>query len=762
MINSIRLVNWRSHSDTSLQFRSGTNLLVGIMGAGKSSILEGISFALFGTFPALERRKLKIEHLVRLNEPFARVVLEFSWGGSSYRVEREAERNKRGASTRAEIFKDNALVENGTSAVNTYIENLTSVDYDLFTRAIYSEQNNIEYFLNLDPSRRKKEIDVLLGLDKFETARSNMVTVTGRIRTRRRTLEEKFKPETIPEIETKEKDQVTKLTETETKLSELKTKLERNQRLTTELNSSFETMKKQKQSYESLEKEVIALTAQKDSLEKGLVPVDEKAFENARGRLYKLLDDRNKSSEHLKAVDLRNAELSKRSGSVAAELKSARESKIRLEKLRSELSSLLGNSTSETLETRSKELEKSLLSYQAERQSLRQQIADISDVLAKLRPGMAECPLCSSSLDEQSLSHIQQERKSLISTKEKRITEISSLLEKSKNEKQELVQKLQKVSTISNSITEAKIADIPALESSAETIKEELSALEKEKKTVQGSIDALGKELEELRLELRKTEEMLAKMKQLEDVRKKLSDAENKLSSMKFDVKEFESLREKAEAARLEAERLKSANTTLETEKKAASDILQMLRKELKELRDTDKWIRQLHSLEEELAIYRNALLETQLSLRGSLTDAINGAMNEIWPIFYPYHNYRALRLNVSEKDYLFEVNDGEWKSLDTIASGGERASAALTLRVALAMVLTPKLSWLILDEPTHNLDSQAVELLSSALQFKVPEVVRQTFVITHDEAFMGSDFASSYRLTRDKEKNGSTKAESI
>jgi hypothetical protein len=47
-------------------------------------------------------------------------------------------------------------------------------------------------------------------------------------------------------------------------------------------------------------------------------------------------------------------------------------------------------------------------------------------------------------------------------------------------------------------------------------------------------------------------------------------------------------------------------------------------------------------------------------------------------------------------------------------------------------------------------------------LQFKVPEVVRQTFVITHDEAFMGSDFASSYRLTRDKEKNGATKAESI
>ena len=40
-----------------------------------------------------------------------------------------------------------------------------------------------------------------------------------------------------------------------------------------------------------------------------------------------------------------------------------------------------------------------------------------------------------------------------------------------------------------------------------------------------------------------------------------------------------------------------------------------------------------------------------------------------------------------------------------------------------------------------------------------MPEVVCQTFVITHDEAFMGSEFASSYRLERDKERNGETKS---
>ena len=166
--------------------------------------------------------------------------------------------------------------------------------------------------------------------------------------------------------------------------------------------------------------------------------------------------------------------------------------------------------------------------------------------------------------------------------------------------------------------------------------------------------------------------------------------------------------------------------------------------------------------LEEELIIYKNALLETQLSLRANLMEAINLAMNEIWQIFYPYKNYKQLRLNVTEKDYAFEVLDSEWKPLESIASGGERACAALTLRVALSTVLTPNLSWLILDEPTHNLDKEAIEMLSHALQFKVPSVISQTFVITHEEGLMGSEFASSYKLMRDKDNFGATKIERI
>ncbi len=217
MITSIRLANWRSHKDTSLKFGRGTNLLVGIMGAGKSAVLDGISFALFGTFPAFERRRVKLEDLVRYNEETAAVEVGMEWDGNSYRIERKIRKGKRAASS-AEIFRDGSLIDSGTTAVTSYVEQLLGVDYDLFTRAIYSEQNNIDYFLNLDPRRRKEELDRLLGLDRFEQARANIVSVINRVDSERKALSERHDPKAVAELREN-------LGRYEKELSELKEKL---------------------------------------------------------------------------------------------------------------------------------------------------------------------------------------------------------------------------------------------------------------------------------------------------------------------------------------------------------------------------------------------------------------------------------------------------------------------------------------------------------------------------------------------------------
>lgn len=766
MIKSIRLLNWRSHADTKLEFRQGTNLLVGIMGAGKSSILEGISFALFGTFPALERRKLKLENIIRLNEPKATVMLEFEWDGHLYRSERVIERSKRGASSSAELYRGSSMIEHGPVAVTSAISSLMALDYDLFTRAIYAEQNNLDYFLTLDPGRRKEEVDALLGLDKFETARANIVTIIHRIKSKRQTLEERFSKERLMELEAKEKAQSSAQAQAESLLKEASLAYEAQARLAQSLSSRLDTMRKNKGQFERLDKEAIRLSTQQESLKKELEgkAADEASLKALETRLHSFTEERSKLNSSLKSAEDQTSLLSKESGSIEAKLKAASEVSAKLATARSELASLMAGQTIETLSCQQKEAEQSILSLESERKSLERELTELNEATQRLKPGLSECPLCSAKLTEDGIAHVKSEKESATKTKKIRLAEIFGLLSTTKKANENLTTRTRKASILSEKITsmevEAKIAD--DLRPRRAVLEAEITKASAAREDVRKKAEALSDSIERLKVESSTVRSLVAKTAEFDTISKHLSAIKKQLEETKFDEKAFEELRSAAEKSGLEAERALSSRKFLETQLRSSSDILKLVRDELISQRAFEQDITDLAKLEEQLIIYKNALLETQASLRLSLAEAINTAMNEIWGMFYPYRNYHSLRLGVSEKDYVFEVNDGSaWKGLETVASGGERASAALALRIALAMVLTPRLSWLILDEPTHNLDSEAVGLLSSALQSKVPEVVKQTFVITHDEAFMGSDFASSYRLTRDKERNGETKIES-
>jgi exonuclease SbcC len=99
----------------------------------------------------------------------------------------------------------------------------------------------------------------------------------------------------------------------------------------------------------------------------------------------------------------------------------------------------------------------------------------------------------------------------------------------------------------------------------------------------------------------------------------------------------------------------------------------------------------------------------------------------------------------------------GNWIDVESSLSGGERSAAALTLRMAIAFVLTRQLSWVILDEPTHNLDERSVKLLSFMLREKLPLLVDQIFVITHNPEIEKSATGSLYLLQREKNEDGIT-----
>ncbi|MCL4403201.1 hypothetical protein M1310_00435 [Candidatus Marsarchaeota archaeon] len=163
-----------------------------------------------------------------------------------------------------------------------------------------------------------------------------------------------------------------------------------------------------------------------------------------------------------------------------------------------------------------------------------------------------------------------------------------------------------------------------------------------------------------------------------------------------------------------------------------------------------------------ELNKFKNALVETEAELRSMLVGSINEMMYGLWPELYPYGDYDGVRLDAMKDDYVLEArrsgnSNSEWIPIDTIASGGERSIASLALRIAMSMVIVPNLRILMLDEPTHNIDSAGMDKMISVLTETLPNIVEQIFVITHDEALKQIGLAKVYLFDRDKKANGST-----
>ena len=152
---------------------------------------------------------------------------------------------------------------------------------------------------------------------------------------------------------------------------------------------------------------------------------------------------------------------------------------------------------------------------------------------------------------------------------------------------------------------------------------------------------------------------------------------------------------------------------------------------------------------------------DTQTQLRMEFTESTNSALKDIWSRIYPYGDYTELKLDVDEAgDYLLKLKTigDNWINADGITSGGERSSASLALRIAFSLVLTQNLSWLVLDEPTHNLDKQTISELAITLKEHLPEIVDQIFLITHETELEKAASGKLYRLERNKEEDGSTK----
>ena len=84
MLRSVELVNFLSHANTRLEFDNGVTVFVGPNGAGKSSIIDAITFALFG-----EHIRKSTKGLLRRGSSQAYAKVEFSIGNRQFEAVRK-------------------------------------------------------------------------------------------------------------------------------------------------------------------------------------------------------------------------------------------------------------------------------------------------------------------------------------------------------------------------------------------------------------------------------------------------------------------------------------------------------------------------------------------------------------------------------------------------------------------------------------------------------------------------------------------------
>lgn len=146
---------------------------VGPTGSGKSSVIDAITFALYGSVARYGDARL-VAPVINQSANEAKVRLDFEVAGRSYVAVRIVRRTKTGASTkeaRLELLDpsedESPVLATGAKEVTEAVEALLGLDFTQFTRTVVLPQGDFAEFLKDDPASRQKLLRRLLDLEMF-------------------------------------------------------------------------------------------------------------------------------------------------------------------------------------------------------------------------------------------------------------------------------------------------------------------------------------------------------------------------------------------------------------------------------------------------------------------------------------------------------------------------------------------------------------------------------------------------------------------
>jgi exonuclease SbcC len=226
MIKAIELVNFISHSRTLLAFNRGVTIFVGHNGSGKSSIIDAITFALYG-----QHTRKTNKNLVRRGSEVSWLNLRFSVGSKEYNAYRRL-----GSNGQSQLAKFDQVLDSGNiveknvvsgerkqfgDSMSGEIAKTLGIDYKKLRVAAVVQQGELSSIIDSKPKEFKELLNSLIGIDRLDTAYQTMYEVVDRFRERLRDKNGGFDDKQIASIKSAIQSRNTDLQDAENQLKKL-------------------------------------------------------------------------------------------------------------------------------------------------------------------------------------------------------------------------------------------------------------------------------------------------------------------------------------------------------------------------------------------------------------------------------------------------------------------------------------------------------------------------------------------------------------
>lgn len=776
LINRLRLVNFRQHEDTELVLGAGLTGLVGANGAGKTTVLEALAWAIYG-MPAARGGRDSIRRRQAPARSPVSVELEFSLGPHRYRVVRTL--------NNAFIYQDGESAPFATS-LGTVTEKLTSIlgmTRSDFFNTYFTGQKELKVMAAMSGPEKAQFLSRVLGYEKLKEAQDRLRERRATLRTQLQTLESTLQDTAELEadeamvqgrIDRGKKAEVAAvkaLATVQTAEQGLKPRLEAMQRLkhqVAELNGELKLadhkVTEARDRHEQLDRQLIEAVSAKDRLQPLLEQLKPLATLKSEGEILDALERTVAAREGFEAQlnDLR-----KRRKSVDDSLSSvppaaaiADAGKL-LEERREERNRLAG----EVEERRTawvrdaQDVKTKLENHVSQFNEFKEQL----DQVNQLGPDGA-CPTCTRPLGKEfeNVKGILERQLEAVADNGKYYKQRMKQLAKAPAELTEAEKSLAAVEREMQKMTEqlgqlrTRAAQEPGLRKEQNDLRDRIQVVEAQLAASAAPYDR--KRHQELRRRLSELEEVALHAERLKGLAEKaegmVKDAEIAERTLSEREGHARALRQQMEALGYREPDFAALLGELEAASQARREAELSVIRVRAELANAEEALQQVARRREERARREQEMRDVSLGLRlhaevdRAFTDLRSDLNSELRP-----------NLSDAASVFLTEMTEGRYSSLDLdedynakvlvgdeerqVISGGEEDMVNLALRLAISQMISQRagqpLSLLVLDEIFGSLDEErrvsVVELLRG-LTDKFPQII----LISHVESITGLD----------------------